>query len=547
MSTDTLNYGATVSRTLQPGSRAYSTILWQQGKPPLDAEETLQSDLQEEYRKRFNDNYMQSGFVNCHPLEYDASWPNYFKLPTDIAFVNGWQIDVEVGGNNEILLQTASTGLGNQRTDFVFLEVWKVLITGGSVDHKPSATEVYKDGNTQNTTTTVADDIVDTVIGFETTKRVQIQYRYRVQDGINTPNQQRSNSFDAATFAQGAMTSPVTPYVFTNQGSVSGDYGLYRAGNGDAASQLQLGTVDGYVYAIPVAIVSRRSIAPYNDEDSDGQLASNVNIVSGTSDRIDGLFYDSIAESDLIDVRHESVLEKACYKQLLETAIDDLLEGRNKQQSHPGIVYDLISDTSISGYTIINGTVADKVRSSWSDLQTTQVSYVAKLNIGDTDTNQDWYTDRATGSWASSDTVIVDTPNGAPSGTIISGTPLVFYSDKGLLSVAGVWTGTGTASATFTFGTNASLIAQEVWVVFDVQYPSNQGLSYVPDSLLKLEYKNAAAFPAVQTAYATYFGAVRAGTDLLSTDEFISRNSKQQSYTHDSTFNNLGTNYTLLQ
>jgi len=550
---DTLDYGAGVSRTLQTTSRAFSTIIWQQGKPPLDSELNLQFDISEDYRKRFADNFMQSGFVACDDLVFNAAWENYFKVPTDIAFVNGWQIDVNASGDETVTLGAAPTGLGNQRYDFIFLEVWKAPLTGGSAVNKPSTTEIYKDGNVQNAVATLADDIEDPVIGFETTKRVQIQYRFRVQEDVAAPNGQASNIFDATTYAQGAEAAPVSPWDFSNMGATTGDDGLWRAGAGDAASVAQLGTVDGYVYAIPVAIIFRRAIAAYNDEDADGQKASNTAIASGTSDRIDGLFYDSVAISDTLDIRHSTVFDKAQYEDILKTAIENLFTNQNKQIKTSTIAYELIADASIPGYTIFNSTVADKVRSEWSDLQTTKVSYVAKLNVGDTDTNQDWYTDRATGSWASADTIVVDAPNGSPTGTIILGTddsdpatkPLVFYNDAGLTDVAGAWTGTGTTSATFTLGTNASLTNQEIWVVFDVQYPSNQGLTNTPDQLDKLEYKNSASFPVVPASYTTYYGVVRAATDLMDTDKYLSRNSKQVAYTHDCSINPLGTNYTL--
>lgn len=539
---DTLDYGAGVSRTLPTSNRSFSTVVWQQGKPPLDAELNLMFDICENDKQELVRAHVHSGFVNCQAFTFNPTTPNTFGVATDEVLVNGWKIHTIFNGDNSITLPTAPTGLGNHRNDFVFLEVWKVELTAGSTDNKPDATHIYKDGNVQNVTANLTDDILDTVIGFETTKRVQIQYRYRVQQDIGAPNNQLSNVFTGTTYAQGAKASPVASYTFTNMGVTLGDYGLYRAGNGDAASRLQLGTVDGYVYALPIAVVTRRAIAAYNDEDANGQFASNI-AIGGTSDRIDGLFYDSVAESDVIDLRHQTILGKPNYQHILKTSINDLLMGRIKTHRTSRIVYDIISNTALSGYTIFNSTVSDGVRSVWSDLQTTATAHVAKLNIGDTDTNRDWFTSRATGSWTAGDTIVVNQPADSPTGTIITGSPLVYYNAKGLIAVTGVWSGTETNSATFTLGTNLLLTSQEIWIAFNMKYPSNQGLSYLPDQLLKLEYKNAAAYPNIPTSYTTYYGVVRAGTNLLGTNLFTSRNSKQVSYTHASAINSYQANY----
>lgn len=541
---DTLDYGAGVSRTLPTSNRAFSTVVWQQGKPPLDSELNLQFDISEYDRQELVRAHVHSGFVNCQPFTFSAVTPNTFSISADEALVNGWRIHTLFNGDNTVTLPISSTGLGNHRNDLVFLEVWKVELTGGSTSNKPDATHIYKDGNVQNVLATLADDIRDTVIGFETTKRVQIQYRYRVQSNIGTPNSQLSNVFTATTYAQGATASPVASYSFTNMGSTLGDYGLYRAGNGDAASRLQLGTVDGYVYALPIAVVARRSIASYNDEDVNGQFASSV-AIGGTSDRIDGLFYDSVTESDVTDLRHQTVLGKPNYQYVLKTAINDLLTGKVKTHYPSRIVYDLISNTALSGYTIFNSTTSDGVRNIWSDLQTTVVAHVAKLNIGNTDTNKDWFTSRATGSWTIGDTLTVNQPDGSPLGTIITGSPTVYYNAKGLIAVTGAWSGVGTNSAVFTLGTNTLLTSQEIWITFDVRYPNNEGTTYIPDQLLKLEYKNVASFPNIPTSYTTYYGVVRAGTNLLAPNLFSSRNSKQVAYKHAGPVNDYRANYTL--
>lgn len=551
------NYGPTVSRTLQANDTSMDLVVWQQGKPPLDSELNLMNDLGTEARRQALADQSPSGFLKIDPFVFNPTNPggtaNMFGMSPVKALVNGWFLRFNPSGTGMVTLPTAPTGLGNHRYDLVFLEVWKVLITGGATANKPSATELYKDGNVQNAAGNPPDDIKDVVVGIETTKRVQIQYRYRVQAGVPTPDGQNSNMYSALVLAQGATGAPVAGYTFTNMGSTLNDYGLWRAGNGDSASRTNLGTVDGYVYSIPIAVVFRRAIGTYSDGDTNGQNAVSTNIASGNSARPDGLFYDSVDASDVSDLRH-LVMNQRAPGDILREAVRSMLSGMNASKLPTEIQYETISETGVPGYTNLNVDArADQVRTKWSDLQTTVVSYVAKLNVGDTNTNKDWHVINPSGGWDIGDSIVVNAPTDSPAGTIILGTndalpatkPYVFFNTAALSPVNGIWTGLGTNSAIFTIASTVGLVNQEIWVVFDVQYPANQGLTNIPDQLLKLEYVNAGAFPIVQGSYTTYYGTVRNGTDLLSLDPRKSDGSKQIGFQHEGPVNNLATNYSL--
>jgi hypothetical protein len=554
MSSNTLDYGykAEVSRTLQPGDRSFDTILWQQGKPPLDSELNLQFDIISEKVRSYIESQCQSGFINLSSYQFEPlTLSNQFKMSKCIALINGWQINVNGFGSESIKLNPAFVGNGAQRWDFVFLEVWKTIISGNSIENKPAANTVYRDGNVQNLISIMPDDIIDQVVNLETTKRVQIQYRIRIQEDVESPNSQNSNLFDSSTFARGGANLPVDPYVFTNQGITANDYGLWKAGNGDNASRAQLNTVDGFVYAIPLAFVFRRSQSPYIDEDIDGKFASNTQISSGISDRIDGLFYDSVDENDVIDLRHKTILnDQIDYTYLFKSSIQDLLTGKNLYNKPIDIKYEAVSDVAISGYTILNGNnICDGIRSAWSDLAVAITSHVIRINIGDVDTNRDYHTSRASGNWQIGDTITIKVPNGSPSGSVILGTndsttttkPFVFRNQNGLLDIMGSWAGIGTNIAIFTIDENIG--NQQLWICYDIQYPSNQGLSYIPEEILKLDYTNIAAFPILQSAYTAHTGIVRVGTNLLNQSLAVSRESKQLYYSHISNFNNYASNF----
>ena len=186
------------------------------------------------------------------------------------------------------------------------------------------------------------DNLVDPVLNTPTTQRVQVQYRLRVfssqSTGVN-PKTQPDGFSNVQVLAQGAQGSPVTNYPFVpadgstvvvNGGKTSSaqnygfqDSGLWVSGDGSSTAASDLGTVDGFVYAIPVAFVSRRNDAsgsggfdPYGNANgalpighvnnfSNGNLPGGPYLIpAGASDRPDGLFADIVAPIDVIDLRH---------------------------------------------------------------------------------------------------------------------------------------------------------------------------------------------------------------------------------------------------
>jgi len=551
----TTDYGLTVSRTLQPDNRSFDTIIWQHGKPVMDADWNLHFDIMSNRLQNYIKSNYQSGFYKVDLFTFDplnVSYSNMFVMSDDVAIVNGCQVNVSPVFNNthnSIILPAASS---SERYDFVFLEVWKTIISGGTTTHKPSSAGIYKDGNVQNTIVSeiLPDDIIDPALlptPGESTKRVQIQYRIRIQQNVTVPNKQRTNIFDSQTFGQGAAISPIGSFLYTNMGAAIGDYGLWRAGNGDFASRTQLQTIDGYTYAIPIALIFRRNTIAYNDETN--QFGSGI-AIGGVSDRPDGLFYNSVDETDVIDLRHLVLSRDYSANEILKTAVNDLLMGKNKVRERELLQYDAISNTSITNYSVIS--VCDRIRSAWSDDTSNAdidkyTSYfsgikVFRLNIGDMDSSQDFYRVSGVGNWTAGNTIRVKAPHGSPVGTVIQSTSVAVYFQNiiggGLVTVQGAWAGLDTAAATFTLGINASLTNQELWIQFDVLYPQNYGLTYSPDQLLKLNYINASSYPTVSAAYFPHTGVLRmpniAGeVDLLNKSiQLTSRHTKQLDFSH---------------
>lgn len=200
-------FGPGVSRTLSAAARQFTAVVWQMDKPPLDSELNLMSQMEWETQAQAIRAQVHSGFF-LDPTRCDVDYvtdplnANQFLItpPLDVlgnvedaspmyAVVNGWVIPIagtdapEGGGSdttsNRVRLYPPPTT--DARTDFVFLEVWRTLVSGTpSTANKYSSTELWKYGNTQYGGINVPDQIEDPSIGFETTKRVQLQYRIRV-------------------------------------------------------------------------------------------------------------------------------------------------------------------------------------------------------------------------------------------------------------------------------------------------------------------------------------------------------------------------------
>ncbi len=264
------------SKTLDATTRQFLQVVWQNGRLPQDSEFNLMSQiaddrLQQHVRAAMPSGWIQDPLAAVRDFGCVVENSNLFHLGQSEsplwANVNGWIIPF-TGVNNagyQNTVQLAAPPTSGSRIDLVWLEVWLANISPNpSTVGKPSASTIWKYGNTQFIGTNPADDLIHPEVGYESTRRVQVQYRLRVQgsgasgvdistypEGMNDPN----------VLAQGNTSAPVAAQTFTNMRTVLGDQGLWRAGPGlvDENSANPLGTLDGYVYAIPIAAVFRRN------------------------------------------------------------------------------------------------------------------------------------------------------------------------------------------------------------------------------------------------------------------------------------------------
>ena len=293
------NYGDGVSRVLDAATAQFQNVIWREGCPPLDSEWNLVGDLAAGLNRQQSLRGTPSGWYSndinpSKDYQTNPTWSNWFKFGRQRssdkqsimwAAVNGWLVPVagtktgdppgspdDLSTWNKILLDPPPGSAGDARADFVFLECFKVRISPyPSTLNKPNASAIYKLGNIEGGMSYLPDDLIDPEIGEATTERVQLQYRIRVVKGLINLGTNPDGFDPSVVKAQGTQATPpsIGGYTYTNMREELGDPGLWRAGDGTTNV---LGTVDGYCYAIPIAIIFRRNSILWA-----GEPAQNLN------------------------------------------------------------------------------------------------------------------------------------------------------------------------------------------------------------------------------------------------------------------------------
>ena len=339
------SYGAAVTRTIDPVGYSYDNFIGRAGKPLLDSELNLGQDIAGESRASILRRLLPSGWTQMsaegETYSFDLSGAasntlSIHSVDSIVALVNGWEIVVvPTNGTRLVDLGAPSAVSGTREIDFVFLEVWRVQLDSTAA-HKAAGAppRIFLNGNVEEAwANCLTDDIVDPTVGAETTQRVQIQHRIRVHRcNLAAPASGNPETYpyilgDPAVLAQGATAAPVATYSFTHQApgaSPMFDPGLWIAGTGNAASRTDLDTVDGYVYAIPLAAVPRRNSAGFAVmTDHQGAVSAPA-----ATDRPDGLLANTIVTADIIDLRMRPMARDSDWASLCERGLDALEDER---------------------------------------------------------------------------------------------------------------------------------------------------------------------------------------------------------------------------
>lgn len=506
----TLDYGTQVSRTLQAQDRSFETLVWNKGKPPLDSELNLMAEIQNQHSRRDNLGYQSgitdfrlAGFDDLYLGTVDLSFPSAFLGAGELvlqnfrAILDGWVVDVidssvEGGnftGDGWISIEIPAAPAVGQRQDLVFLEVYRVLVRPNSTTNKPAIDKIYKYGNTQYRGTNLDDEMLDPAVSLETTQRVQLQYKIRVAPDVNFTTYPEGVNDTTKVKARGPNSGD-TSYTYTNDVANSGDYGLYIAGNGDATSRSVLGTVDGYVYAIPLLGIHRRNSTAYNVYSNPN--GSAISIGDGSkSDRPDHLFYDEVNWKDIIDLRHLIMDDENSLSEVINMNFNKLERGEGQlswgndfvgaQRGVKLLQVDAISATDQAG--IYDFGTPDGFRGVWSDREGTQSISVDLTEGADTSFHGGFFT------------YVSGTQQVAIDGTVITGlaappftvNPMMVWKTTGLPVVLNPgWVLTATGGTAYIHPGGAGYQAGgDIAVVVYTRWAGAAGFSHVPNELYK--------------------------------------------------------------
>lgn len=369
-------YPKVVSRTLDPSDKSLMTVVGQHDFKISDADINLIQDLQDFKRQRLLQDRVCSGALTYESFQFNPYLNNLFYVPTfDVLFSNEV---ITIGGANSydltqniVRIPAPSSYIpGVSATEpaavyVAFLEFWYAALTYESGSNYADSNGFpfdkdlldndglryyYRNGCVNSMpTNNIQNDTIDVFEGLETTQRAQIQWRINVQrvalaydfsnsrTGLEPTYQADGVTVDAtrSVYAQGTASAPVqnSAFVYQNLALIDGDGGLWRAGDGNV--QNDLGTMDGYSYAMPLAVVFQYNKGVFDLQQNlfgcaNGAINNSGILANPVSGRWDKKLADSVWADDVVDTRSVINLGDWCHETLLHEGFVDLITGTTR-------------------------------------------------------------------------------------------------------------------------------------------------------------------------------------------------------------------------
>lgn len=279
-----------ISRPLNPQRRNYSEVVIQQAKPVMDADFNLMQQVQNYIRAEIMRKLLKPGVISMTAITGVTDVKNALRVNDATVHMNGWVLNLY--GNNRTDLQSdiifPPAPYSGTREDLAYVECWFEEV--GTVGSKEDDSEaVYRYGGINSGT--LANDLIDPVVGAEISRRIQLRWNIRTVSDVNFASHANGVDDTVRVKARGGSSSD-TDYTF---GSV-GD-GLFRAGDGTTQSCISLRCVDGYVYALPLFRVHRRNQTAYSSDNKDGAGAYGT---GGANPK--GEYHDVIESEDITPI-----------------------------------------------------------------------------------------------------------------------------------------------------------------------------------------------------------------------------------------------------
>ncbi len=359
-------YPTNVSRTLDPTGKSLITVVGLHDRQITDADINLIQDLQDSKRERLLADQTTSGAVTYSGIQFQPFLENIFLIPSFDALFNGEVVTItgfqsaDQTTNRVVLPAPAywTTGANDEsaRVYVVFLELWYQALDaetgeGYYTDPMTGLYYFFPYGNISpdpSNANELPDDSIDPFEGLFTTERAQIQWRLNVQRvSLNYNFSQYKFGLDPDTtdvstygiplsvYGQAGNTIPVvlTAMQFANMGTINGDTALWRAGDGNVNNAL--GTMDGYSYAMPVAVVFQRNSGPFSLTHNLFGCAVSGNAQSGllqygVSGRLDSKLADQIFADDCVDTRSTINLGNWDMRKIMAEGFVDIITGASR-------------------------------------------------------------------------------------------------------------------------------------------------------------------------------------------------------------------------
>jgi hypothetical protein len=246
--------------TAENGSMALVYI--QQQKPIVPAELNLMQELQNSSRRMLTANVARPGFFNRDAF---SAVGTALSIPESWAMVNGEVLHISSGATGAVVVPLSAAPGSGTAWDVVFLEMWYAEVSAIGMPDVSSESLFINGGvgngdNASLINYAIKDPLVTSVA--ETSRRLQRRWRIRVFNTATAPVGDGIIASGAYTVAPGAMgdsginnggsqfslvSVPTSNPITTN---------LYRAGLNDITSATTFKDAVGYVYAIPIAIVT---------------------------------------------------------------------------------------------------------------------------------------------------------------------------------------------------------------------------------------------------------------------------------------------------
>lgn len=504
------NFGSGQNRVLDVKDRNLDNVVFQYRHPPLTSEWNLINQIGNEKVQNLSKISLPSGWMHVDDI-YQGAFESTartgsvlcsesyvsssFKLMSNdnnYAIVNGWPILVQGWGpgsllsNNVIVLDATA----NEYNNFVFLEVWRKL--AGTSD------PIYRYGNIDRP---YSDNEIEwDVIGCETTKRVQIQYRIRSVKVTSLADCTDEIFDNNAISPIGGRTTIAALSSFSQYGP--SDPGLYVAGDGSETSMDYLSTVDGYVYAIPMFVVYRRNFSESGFSPTNMNRTAVNKESTKRSDRPDNKIADIVYKEDLIDLRHQVMISNDL-KNSVDTTISKLLSGDLTTALKKGFAENGAVSNAYSGASTLlkverlNSASGDNIPDIGVGSATTDSSFKRRAFC-----NAELITDHnviriplTTATW-SAGTFTIASKVTLPPGSVQASPAPKFFS-KG--ATTRVVTGVSSDGTNITIASDSSLVdpvetSDDLWMEFSFKYDSSSyGLKDVPKEFIEVNKNNTVA------------------------------------------------------